>query len=244
MKIFWKFAPTTLALGAMVLVLVQTVRLNRLQKQVGARPHTAAAADADHVARLEKRIASLEQATRRLVGLALTRRGNGPQGRTGPDPVLLGWLKNEVKTLRDDVDSVIAGEKIATPQGKKKLKDLLRNVQKEDRQERRQRWKAMAQYMQSQTLKRFADDAKVDPATVQKIDSMLSDERAKLRDIWRGFRSGDKDVASVVADARKLVDATDAQARELLTSDQYRQYEDLRKDMPGMRWLRRLGGRK
>ncbi len=244
MKIFWKFAPTTLALVALVLALVQTVRISRLQKQLGARPHAAAAADSDHVARLEKRIASLEQATRRLVGLALTRRGNGPQGPTGPDPVLLGWLKNEVKTLRDDVDSVIAGEKLTTPQGKKKLKDLLRNVQQEDRQERRQRWKAMAQYMQRQTLQRFADDAKVDAATVEKLGSMLSDERTKLRDIWRGFRSGDKDVAAVVADARKLVDATDARARELLTSDQYRQYEDLRKDMPGMRWLRRLSGRK
>lgn len=244
MQSFWKIAPTAVAVTALALVGLQTVRLGRLEKArvAPARAEAAGGEDGERAARLEKRVASLEAAVRRLVGIALTRAPAPGEKAGAPDPVLLAWIQDELKALRKDVDSSIGGETLATEEGRKKLKDLLRSVRKEERRERRERWQQVAQHLQREQLGQFSKDAGVDQATTDKIDGMLTSEMDKLRGLMRSFRSGEKDIPTAIAEARKVMDDTDTAARGMLTDAQYKAYEKMREENPAGRWLRRRLG--
>lgn len=239
MKLIWKLAPTAIATTALVLVVVQTVRIGRLQKTrpaVGASDEDAETLD--KLATLEERMSNLEAAVRRLVGLALTRTPAPGEKASTPDPVLLAWMKDELKNLRKDVDNALTGESLDTEEGRKKLKDLLKNVRQEERQERHQRFEQMASHFQREQLAQLAKDAGLDQATTDKIDTMLTEERTALRGLMRSFRTGEKDIPSSIAEARKVMADTDAVARQMLTAEQYKAYEQMRQDSPGPRFLR------
>ena len=243
MKIFWKLAPMAIAVTALTLVVVQTVRLGRLEKSRSASGATEEDSEAaDKIAALENRMASLEGAVRRLVGLALTRTPVPGEKAGAPDPVLLSWMKDELKNLRKDVDNVITGESLDTEEGRKKLKDFLKNVRREERQERHQRFEQMATHLQREQLNQLAKDTGLDQGTTDKIETMLSDERQNLRGLMRSFRTGEKDIPTSIAEARKVMADTDAAARQMLNADQFKAYEQMRQENPAARFLRgRLG---
>lgn len=242
MRVFWKLAPTAIAVVALVLVLIQTVRLGRLStRHPPAATATRAAADSpERLARLEHRVSSLERAVRRLVSLALVRPAGPATGRQ-PDPVLLGWLKSEVTSLRDEVDDVVAGQAASGTAGRKRLRTLLRKAQQEERRRHRARWAQVAEHLQRATLDKFAAEARVDDETRSKLDRQLRDERQRLFSLFDEFREGKKDLPTALAEARQILSETDADARRLLDAEQYRAYQTMRDDMPGMRRLRRLG---
>jgi hypothetical protein len=235
---FWKIAPTGLALVALVAVIVQTVKLRRLERALGRRPPAAKAVvdrSAD-LAALRARLYSLEGAVRRLVGLAMSAKG---KAGGAPDPVLSAWVKNELKNLRDDVDAVLTKDALSTEEGRSRLKKLLRQARQEERQERRSRWHQVREHLRQERLNKLAEDYGIDTDTQQKLNTMLGDERQKLREIMRSFRSGDKDVATAVSEGRALLDATDKQAGAVLNDAQLKAFQDMRKDSRIYRFLRR-----
>ena len=243
MQLFWKIAPTLVAATALGLVVVQTVRLGKLEK---SRPVASSGEEdseaLEKAAALEDRMASLEGAVRRLVGLALTRAPAAGEKAGAPDPVLLAWMQDELKNLRKDVDNVITGDSLETEEGRKKLKDLLKNVRQEERREHRQRFEQVANHLQREQLAQLAKDAGLDQATTDKLDKMLTDERQAMRDVWRAFRSGEKDIPAAIAESRKIRAETDAATRQMLSADQYKAYEQMRQEMPGGRFpFGRLG---
>ncbi|MFH2009248.1 MAG: hypothetical protein ABI333_21845 [bacterium] len=226
---------------ALGLVIHQTDRVARLERELAKRPRPAvvtkkSGGDGDDVRRLNQRLKSLEGAVRRLVSFALT---SGTKASGKSDPVLLKWIKNELRNLRDDVDSVLTGDALSTEEGKERLKKLLREARKEDRQSRRQQWQKVAAHMLQERLSRLAKDHNLDQDTTAKIGTLISDEREKMRPLWEEFRSGKKDVATALSEARSARDATDKQVRAMVNDDQYKAYEDMRRNSRIGRFLRR-----
>jgi len=240
MQTFWRLVPSGLALIALILVVYQTVRVRNLERALKKRPVAEAVSEnrsgGDDTQKLQQRIRSLEGAVRRLVGIAITSNSKA-SGKS--DPVLLAWIKNELRNLRGDVDSVLTGEALSTEEGKQRLKKLLRETRKEDRQSRRKQWKKVATHMLRERLNRFAKDHDLDQDTTTKIETMITDERAKLLPLWQEFKSGKKDVATALTEARAARDATDKQIRAMLNDDQYKAYDEMRRNSRVGRFLRR-----
>lgn len=230
----WKVLPLLLALAALVLVWVQRSTIQRMEAELAARPASRGAARASPTtvaagdrSDLEGRVASLEQTVARVFRMVLA--AGQTRERSGRSPGAAAD-NNAVTDLREDVDALLTGEAVSTDQGRKQLHQIVRKVQEEVWQERRQRWDAMRAERSRARVKSLAKEAGLSANQEQQLNTLLDDERTQRRALRRSIRGGQLPWAQVREQMRSLRQATDQKAKDLLSSAQYEAYEKMRQE--------------
>jgi hypothetical protein len=229
----------------------QTIRVNRLERRLSGRPAAATAGPeapreragrrarseggSEDTAALRRRILAVERALTTLVGHALS-----AQGKAGEavDPVLQDWVKQEIKSMRSDVDGVLTGESLATEDGRKRLKQVLQEARSEERAERHERWGQLRDVMVKEQLAELAKATGLPAEKVEQIQTLLTDERTQRRTLRQGFQQGEKTAEEFIAGQRALRQATDEKVKGMVSEEQYQAYEKMRKQGGGGRGFR------
>jgi len=232
----WKLLPLVVALAALVVVWLQRSTIHRIESELearaGAPPRRAPARPSEQPADLEGRVASLEQTVARVFRMVLA--AGQARERSGRSPVE-STDDRRVANLREDVDALLTGEAVGTEQGRKQLHQIVRKVQEQVWQERRQQWQTMRDEMRRQRVKTLAKEAGLNANQVERLNTLLDDERSQRRALRQGARSGQVPFAQVMEQMRTLRQTTDQKAKELLDSRQYAEYEKMRQERRGWR---------
>jgi hypothetical protein len=231
----WKVLPLLVALAALGVVLLQRSTIQRLEGALAARsapgrparasPSTETGADAA----LERRVASLEQTVARVFRMVLAGQSRRQPGRGSGAAA----DNRSVADLREDVDALLTGEAVNTEKGRKQLHQIVRQVQEQVWQERRERWQTMRKEMQQARIKELAKKAGLSANQVERLGTLLDDERTRRRTLRRSVRDGQLPFAQVRGQMRALRQTTDQKAKEILDSRQYTEYEKMRKERRG-----------
>jgi hypothetical protein len=233
----WKIVSVTVALAALVVVLFQRVTIGRLEERLEAaearRPGKTP--DDPRAARLERRVAWLEQTVARVVRMSLAGgRGRAEGPAAGPAPASGAGspaaTSDRVSRLREDVDALLTGEALATEQGRKRLHQVVRDAQDQVWRERRQRWRKVHSELRKERMKEFAEKAGLSASQQQQLTSLLDGERSRRRQLMRSARDGEVPFTQAMKTIRGLRTETDQKVKGLLDSKQYEQYEKLRSE--------------
>lgn len=241
--------PAVVAVVALVLVVLQQQRLSDLEAGLAAVETPAAASpppvtpvvavqktDDRRVAALEARVVAL---TRRLDTLG--ERGSERQGRRRVEVEAeprVGTDSDEVVSLREDVDALLTGEGIDTPEGRQKVSALVEKAQEEAREKRWERRRAARDEAQQTWLEEFSAKSGLDEATSAALGEVLRAQSEKRREVFRAVRDGDGSMEDARRDAVAMREATEAKVKELLTEEQFQAYEASREERSrGMRAL-------
>lgn len=234
MRTFSKLLPLAVAFVALALVLMQRRTIERLDQALSRRDHAPAAgpsgssASEDDLASLEQRVAALEQTIARVFRMVLAADQRAPE-REMPAP---GGAQ-AVAALREDVDALLTGEAVNTVKGREQLHQIVRQVQDELWQERRQQWTAMRDEMRRSRVAELAKEANLSPVQVEQLNGLLEEEQSQRQALRRAIHEGKVDFAQVRAQMRSLRRATDDKAKSLLDSRQYPAYEKMREERHG-----------
>jgi hypothetical protein len=242
MEKLWKILPILLAIVAIAVVLLQRADIrslqDRLAQQDRARPARSTASRAVEPTGgtnrdLEQRITSLEQTVARMFQMVLS----AGRGKAKSDTAPTGSAA-QVNDLREDVDALLTGEALNTDQGRKQLHQIVRQVQEDLHQERREQWRKMRDQMHKDRLGQLAKDAGLSANQVERLSSLMDSERTQRRALMRSARRGEIPFAQVRNGMQTLRQTTDQQARDFLSSSQYTAYEKMRQERGwgGRRW--------
>jgi predicted ATP-binding protein involved in virulence len=234
MEKLWKILPIALAIVAIAVVLLQRADIRsleaRLAQQDRARPARSTASRTVEPAEatdrgLERRLNSLEQTVARMFQMVLS----AGRGKAKSDTAPAGSAA-QVNDLREDVDALLTGEALNTDQGRKQLHQIVRQVQEELHQERREQWRKMRDQMHKDRLNRLAKEAGLSTNQVERLSSLMDGERTQRRTLMRAARRGEIPFSQVRDGMRTLRQTTDQQAREFLSSSQYTAFEKMRQE--------------
>lgn len=235
MERLWKVLPLVVALAALLVVWLQRSTIQRLEQELGARSAASRArapGGAAESAELAGRVASLEQTVARVFRMLLAtdrERGAG-EGKAGG-----GGGQPSVADLREDVDALLTGEVLGTAQGRKQLHQVVRQVQEEAWEERRQQWQSMRDEMRRARVDALAKETNMSPRQLEQLNELLDAERTQRRALRRGAREGQLPFGQVMEQVRAMRQATDQKVRELLDEKQYGAYEKMREERRGRR---------
>ena len=235
MERLWKVLPLALAVAALVVVLLQRSTINDMEARLAARSkegpaqRAAEPAPADR-SDLERRIASLEQTVARVFRMVIadSSRAAGRKGAPSSDAP-----PSTVSDLREDVDALLTGEAVSTEQGRKRLHDIVRKVQEDAREDRRQRWRTMRDEMRRSRLKTLAKKTGMSANQVERLNTLMDDERTQRRALMLAARDGQRPFPEAMEQIRALRQGTDTKAKEMLDSKQYEAYENMRQERRG-----------
>lgn len=192
----------------------------------------------DGLAALERRIDVLEETSEHLeqrVGELLRR----PPGMAfAGDAGVPAALALEVAQLKSEVRGMIAGEALQSEGGKAFLKDAIRGVQdelrQEERKERAERFAATQAQRQAATSaawKKFVADARLDYGQEQALTKALEAEATARRALLDQLRDGSKTFGDLRDESRKIREATDTQMKQALSEDQFKQFTEARREI-------------
>jgi hypothetical protein len=147
-------------------------------------------------------------------------------------------LALEAAQLRSEVRGMIAGEALHSEGGKAFLKDAIRGVQdelrQEERKERSERFAATQAQRQAATSaawKKFVTDARLDYGQEQALNKALEAETTARRALFDQLRDGSKTFADMRDESRKIRETTDGQMKQSLSEDQFKQFTDARREL-------------
>lgn len=234
------------ALGLLVLFLgvevwaqqerLQTLERELVRVQEARTPGKRAAPSAPDL-EMTRRVRALEAEVARL------RRSSGeavvaaaPAVAPGPDgaPVAAAPVPVANATVLDTLES-------ENPAVQARVRDVMRRELTALRQERREsRW-SKRQERATKRFEQMAERANLTQDQVEVLEPALLEERDKIRTIFRDARQNQEfgKAREKVQEVRKQ---TDAEARESLDEDQYKEYEKMREE-EAQRWGGRRGGR-
>ncbi|MBX5480271.1 MAG: hypothetical protein IRZ16_00255 [Myxococcaceae bacterium] len=195
------------------------------------------------VQELRDRIASVEDSlqyqARRINQLEATLRGMGVAGAAGQDAgsvTVSSAIAAEIARLRDDVNSLMVGEVINSESGREHLKEAVRSVQEEMRQEQRQRWQqqaaqAMAELdaNREQRWRDFARRAGLNYQQEQTVIGAVNAEAERRKELLKQLESGEASRRDLRPQLQSLREETERTVKAALTEDQWKQFQDERR---------------
>lgn len=222
------------ALGAMALVVSLTGRSDApLPTPVEPDRPTAPRIpepDEDRLADLEDRLARL---ARRVTLLE-----NQPTRTLGPGSG--SDVQQEIEALRSDVDAVLSVAPLETEEGRRRLEEIVKNVQSEAMAERMEAWRKRREQAEDDRLTRFIQSSNLDSGQELELRRLVTEERGKVRAAFESMRSGDVHFQDVRRTIRSVRAETDAQVERILDEPQLADYQEMRaEDRFGRRRRRR-----
>ncbi|WP_342381214.1 hypothetical protein NVS55_16240 [Myxococcus stipitatus] len=186
---------------------------------------------------LERRIQALEDTT-----LSLSRRlmelERQPVARVTADggPAAPA-LDAELEQLRAEVRGLMAGETLSTEGGREALKDAMRSVQEEMRNERTQarqeEWmqaQVRGQAQRAERVKRLVAEAKLNYSQEAELTRRLELEDSTRVSLFNELRNGTKSARDVRQTLRTLRQETDQTMKSVLSESQLASYEVMRRE--------------
>ncbi len=228
-----------LSVAALALVAVRPSRpslpssFDDAPRAAAPEPDVEAAFIALRLEALEDRFTSL---SRRLTELERgTRRQDGAVPSAGGQAGAPAALADELRQLRADLNAVASTEALHSDRGRELLKDAVRSVQSEVQEDRLRELRDRQQTARTERMQRFVQEARLTGTQEQTLRTLLDDEAAK-RDALMGRMRGAERNRGAFNELRALREASDAQARSLLSPDQFEKYSSMRDEelrMPG-----------
>lgn len=197
---------------------------------------SSATASGDAV--LEQRVKALEETAQLLSRRVMVLEQGRPlalasDGGTGAVPA---GLAQEVEQLRGEVRGMVAGEALNSEGGREYLKSMVRTVQDEmrteQRQERMQQWQqaqAQAQTERTERWHKFVSTAGLGYSQEQELMRRLQDEDTQRQALMAQVRDGTKDPREVRQEIRTQRNETDEAMAKVLSDDQKKQYDEMRR---------------
>ncbi len=181
----------------------------------------------------DARVEALERELRALSARvsSLERRAAVPAGARAEAPE---ELTNEIDTLREDIDAVLAYQPLETEAGRERLKTIVRGVQHEVFRERAQQMRAAHEAREDERFATFVEEHGLDSAQTQALRDAMEEERKKLRALFdRDEDDGPPDFAKIRPVLEAAREATVKRAAEVLDPQQLGAFEALRSFGPG-----------
>ncbi|MFT7580952.1 MAG: hypothetical protein ACI9MR_002626 [Myxococcota bacterium] len=240
------------SVAALALILMQQSRVSTLEKQVAAQaseptatlssnqspvPPATDGASKAVIAGLETRISELD---RKLTATAmLARTATRTVAAASPktlavaaDDSELPDMIDEVASLRADVDALLQGRGVETPEGRKTIRDEVATARTEARAERVIR----RTERREQWLNTFAEDnglSETQSTALMAAEDSFRERRLALREAVRGGEKNRTEVQTEIRAAREEMNAT---LKESLGDDLFNALETSRSDRrPGRR---------
>lgn len=187
---------------------------------------------------IERRVESLEQTALSLSKrLMLLEQRPGAASAGGGGAVAPASLAAEVEQLRSEVRGMIAGEALQSQGGREYLKDAVRSVQEEMRNEQRElrqqqmlQAQAQAQAGRAERLRQFVSDAKLSYSQEQELTRRVESEATQRQALFDAVRAGAKSPREARQEVRQLRQQTDKEMEALLDEAQRAQYEQMRRE--------------
>lgn len=187
-------------------------------------------ADADE---LERRVADLEATAQSLSRRLMALERRGTEG--GAAPAAVGGeapaaLAQQVQQLRAEVQGLVVGEAMHTPEGRAQLKEVVRSVQEElvaDRVSARQSARAEAR---KERLARFVTEARLTASQERDLTALLETEEQRRQALIEAMRRDQRPPRDARQALRALREETDAAATRLLDEQQRGLYQELRRE--------------
>ena len=154
------------------------------------------------VAALEKRIAK-QETLRRAVARAVAEKRVKPSTRTPSGDGNGG----EVHALREDVDALLTGAGVQSPEGKQEVASLVEKIRARERAARRKRWSEFRRKSDAAFIKTFAEKHNLDEDQSVQVTEIMQRMRKKQMALWRGLRDGSLQYEEI-ASRRKALNAT------------------------------------
>ncbi|SEU33611.1 hypothetical protein SAMN05443572_109326 [Myxococcus fulvus] len=207
---------------------VEAPSLSQTPEPVAERPANQEA--------LERRIQALEDTTlslsRRLMELE-KQPGTGAAPAGGGTTVAAG----ELEQLRNEVRGLMAGETLTTEGGREALKDAMRSVQQEMRNEqlnrRQEEWmqaQARGQEQRQERVKRLVSEAKLNYSQEQELTRRLEQEETSRNTLFDEVRAGTKSARDIRQALRTQREETDQVMKGMLDADQLSKYQVMRRE--------------
>ncbi|MGI5861970.1 MAG: hypothetical protein ACOX6T_07905 [Myxococcales bacterium] len=190
----------------------------------------------EELAERDQKISALEFTVTLLVNrvVALEKAQAAGTAAPGAAPVLSANERQQLENLRSDVDALLAGEALETESGRTRLKEIVGELQNEVFAERVRERTAAREAAANERIARFAQEARLSPSQENDVRRLLDEEAKKRQELMTNRGGGDRRQA--FQQMRALREETNGQAKNLLSADQYSQFEQMRQED-------RLGGR-
>ncbi|GHG73319.1 hypothetical protein [Comamonas sp. JC664] len=230
-----------LVLAATALVVTLWSPRETVQAPPPAPPVEQPSSVAADVINLERRMKALED-----TAIGLSRRLMEVEKRpmmTADGKVVPGAspaLAAEVEKLREEVRGMVAGEALNSEGGRDYLKDVVRNVQDEirtqQRAERQEQWhqvQAQQSEQQKERVRQFVTDARLDYNQEQTLNRRMEAEATKRQALIEEVRAGTKSARDMRQAVRAETQLTDKEMNAILSEEQLKQYEAMRRSDRG-----------
>ena len=154
------------------------------------------------------------------------------QQQAAPIP---GDVGQRIQRLEKDVEALFAASVLDTEHGRERAKEALRDLQNELAMDRmREREQVMAQARQER-FQRFAQEARLTPVQQQRLQSVLDNEQNERRALFERMQAGGGNRSDIGREMMALRERTDAEARKILSDQEYEQYQAMRREEFGRR---------
>lgn len=192
-----------------------------------AAPTAAPTADTAMIRAIEERLAAAEREVRAtsVLARAASVRPEAVSGAPAAGDDGLLSIADELAALRTDVDALLTGRGLESPEAKAALKAALEEARTQAREERRERRAAA----EAAWLDRFAEEVELSEAQHEAVRALLDAERETRRTMWAAVRNGDKSRGEVRQERRAAREQTDARLAEILDARQLEAFNETRR---------------
>lgn len=143
---------------------------------------------------------------------------------------LPGDVGQRIQRLEKDIEALFAASVLDTEHGRERAKEALRDLQNELAMDRmREREQVMAQARQER-FQRFAQEARLTSVQQQRLQSVLDTEQNERRALFERMQAGGGDRGAIGREMMALREKTDAEARKILSDEEYQQYQAMRRE--------------
>ena len=201
-----------------------TPTANSMQKQdassnVERAPHKS---DVSHrVQELEKKVVALTRQLSRVIPASTRIEEGGPE---------------EMDILKSNVDALMAGEVLDSPEVLNRLRDVIREEQDSAQENRwNQRWERRKQ-LEHEELKKLAGELQFSDRQTDEVTSVMATERDEVRAFFQAARKGSSSFPQARDLAVQRRTQTDEAMRDILDDDQFEAYTKWRDERS---WSRR-----
>ncbi len=175
----------------------------------------------DNLSHLGRRLTQLERAQRDGSGVQPSSGGVAAVTAGGVD------VASELQSLRQDLHAVATTEALSSDRGREVLKTALRDLQGELQAERVREFRERQTQQREAQVSRFVQEARLTGTQERDVRALLDAEAARQTELTERMRQGERD-RSLFTELRALREQNDAQARQVLSADQYEAWSQLR----------------
>lgn len=190
---------------------------------------------------LEGRVAALEWVisalSRRLetVETSVSRQPVMAQAAGQQQAALPGDLGQRIQQLQQDVDALFSASVLDTDHGRERAKEALRDLQNELAMDRVRERERVREQASRERFERFAQEARLTPVQTQRLQGVLEGEQSERRALFERMQAGGGNRGEMAREMRALREKTDTAAREILSNDEFQQYQEMRRAEGGGR---------